>query len=100
MRLRSGAVIPVPSLPVRRLLGSILLVVGVASCADDTFTSAERDAVRAACLARYGESAGDARRFCDCSVEALKGADAAKLREDRAAFLDEHLSETTIARCA
>lgn len=95
-----GAVIPVPSLSLRRLPGLILLVVGVASCGDDTFTSTERDAVRAACLARYGESAGDAGRFCDCSVAALKGADAAKLREDRAAFLDEHLSKTTIARCS
>jgi hypothetical protein len=85
---------------VRRLLGLILLVVGVSSCGDDTFTSTERDAVRAACLARYGEVPGDIGRFCDCSVAALERADAAKLREDRAAFLDEHLSNTTIARCS
>ena len=72
----------------------------MAGCGDAAFTPKERDAVRSACVARYGQSAGDVRQFCECSVAALGGANAAELRENRSAFLDEHLGKTTIVRCA
>lgn len=84
---------------VRRLIAVIAVVPLMVACGDEPapFSDSERSEVRKACLEQYGKAQ---QRFCDCSVDALESADAANMRDDRASFIEEHLTGRTIRRCS
>jgi hypothetical protein len=107
--LAASRLLTIPRVRLRMpILGVLAAVVGIGSgCGNEEFTQAQQVEIRDACVERFEASyravapgRAGLRRFCERSIRALAGEDAGDFRRDPSAFLEEHLSHATIARCS